>query len=423
MKSLRWILVGVFVLAIVIVALIAINTRPPTITPIAWTQFGPEGAIIARAITTDAQCPRITLGGATQTMQVRAAPSSEFPVLTCETTIPPNVTSASINGNVLALPKANPRRIALLGDTGCRLKGNSIQACNDPQQWPLAQVAQSIAAWQPDVIIHVGDYHLRETACPPGNAGCAGPFGTNWDTMNAEFFTPVAPLLNRAPWVLTRGNHENCNRAGEAWFRFWEPRATTTCTDYTDPYAIPLGNLTLLMLDSAIIDDTQTSADQVAKYQAQFAALAKMATGDAWLVTHKPVWAFGHDSVQNGVEKLFEANTVLQAASANNLPSGARLAIGGHIHILEILSFDGGRVPQLVVGNSATLLDEPITTQLTGRTIAGATVSASTVLSQFGFVTMEAVGNEWTLTIRDVKGAAISTCDWKQTNLACVAPR
>lgn len=423
MKPLRWIQISVGVLAILSVVLLIVILRKPNTAPMVWTEFGPNGAIIARTITMDALCPHITLDNATQPMLVRAAPASDFSVLTCEITLPPNISKASIDGQALALPKTNPRRIAILGDTGCRLKGDSIQACNDPQQWPLAQVAQSIADWQPDVIVHVGDYHLRETACPPGNAGCAGPFGVNWETIKAEFFTPMAPALSVAPWALARGNHENCNRAGEAWFRFWEPQTTTTCGDYTSPYIIPLGNVTLLMLDSAFIDDTQISSAQVAQYKAQFAELAKLATGNAWLVTHKPVWAFGHDSVQNGVEKLFESTGVLQAASANNLPSGTRLAIGGHIHLLETLSFGGAHIPQLVAGNSATLLDPPITSQLTGRTIDGATVSTSAVLAQFGFVTMEATGNEWTMTIRDVKGRAMSVCNWNQNNLTCNVAR
>ncbi len=73
-------------------------------------------------------------------------------------------------------------------------------------------------------MIHVGDYVYRETPCPEGNTTCAGsPWGYGWDVWNADFFEPAAPLLANAPWLVVRGNHENCARAGEGWLRFLDP--------------------------------------------------------------------------------------------------------------------------------------------------------------------------------------------------------
>ena len=83
----------------------------------------------------------------------------------------------------LPVPVANPQRILVVGDTGCRIKGASLQACNDPMQWPFLAVSQAAAGLKPDLIIHVGDYLYRESPCPAGNAGCAGsPWGDNWVT-------------------------------------------------------------------------------------------------------------------------------------------------------------------------------------------------------------------------------------------------
>jgi hypothetical protein len=105
----------------------------------------------------------------------------------------------------------------------------------------------------PDLVIHVGDYHYREDPCPLGNAGCAGsPWGYGWDVWDADFFTPGAPLLAAAPWIVIRGNHEACGRAGQGWYRFLDPRPLAplgTCddpandetADYTATYAVPLG--------------------------------------------------------------------------------------------------------------------------------------------------------------------------------------
>mgnify|MGYP000167914488 CR=1 FL=1 len=61
-------------------------------------------------------------------------------------------------------------------------------------------VAGAVAAWDPDLIVHVGDYLYRESPCPEGQSGCAGsPHGDNWATWNADFFAPASPLLGAAP--------------------------------------------------------------------------------------------------------------------------------------------------------------------------------------------------------------------------------
>ena len=116
------------------------------------------------------------------------------------------------------------KQIVVIGDTGCRLKGTFTQDCNDPVKWPFAVVARLAAARRPDLVIHVGDYHYRETACPDTQPGCAGsPHGDNWAVWQKDFFNPAAPLLAAAPWVLVRGNHELCSRGGHGWFRLLDP--------------------------------------------------------------------------------------------------------------------------------------------------------------------------------------------------------
>ena len=137
-----------------------------------WTVLGPNDSTIARIITEDIDCPTISItAGSTsnsidsreimQTMDVRQGPSdSDFPVLVCQSTIPTDTKSASIGSVEFPLPKDSPKRIATIGDTGCRLdsKDDKFQDCNDPSKWPFNTIAQSAAAWGPDLIIHVGDY-------------------------------------------------------------------------------------------------------------------------------------------------------------------------------------------------------------------------------------------------------------------------
>lgn len=86
--------------------------------------------------------------------------------------------------------------------------------------WPFAQIARSAAAWQPDLILYVGNYFYRDDPCPAGNAGCAGSLtGDTWAAARADFFAPAAPLLEVVPWIFVRDNHEACDRIGQAWSR------------------------------------------------------------------------------------------------------------------------------------------------------------------------------------------------------------
>lgn len=52
--------------------------------------------------------------------------------------------------SVPTLP-ANIGHIVVIGDTGCRLKDDFVQDCNDPVKWPFAQVARLAAARHPDL--------------------------------------------------------------------------------------------------------------------------------------------------------------------------------------------------------------------------------------------------------------------------------
>ncbi|HEX7127088.1 MAG TPA: metallophosphoesterase [Thermodesulfobacteriota bacterium] len=390
----------------------------------AWVELGPSGVALARVITARAACPAVALESGSLPMRVRAGPSEPaFPVLVCEAPIPPGTRSASVGGQRLPLPKADPQRIVVLGDTGCRLKvGHEIQACNDPRAWPFAQVARGAAAWRPDLVIDTGDYLYRELACPSGNAGCAGsPWGDTWAAWDADFFTPAAPLLRAAPWVVARGDHELCSRAGEGWFRFLDPRAAPTrCQDYTEPYAVPIGTLTVLVMDTADADDEDPAAAKVAAYAEQFAALREMARGSAWLVMHKPLWGLRPAPAEGGRQTLTPLNPTLIAASRGGLPRGVTQVVSGHVHLFETLGFADGRPPQFVVGTGGTELDPDVSAPLSGQALAGTTVTSGRAIARFGFTTMEPASAGWVVTWRDVDGTAQTTCTVRGARVSCI---
>lgn len=373
-----------------------------------WVQMGASGDIIARVIAERLECPLIKLNDSFQEMQVRAAATEpDFPVLVCEIIIPPETDSASIEGRILMLPNNEPKRLAIIGDTGCRIAGDQAQACNDPRKWPFKRVAKNVAAWGPDLVIHIGDYVYREAPCPEGNSSCAGsPFGDNWDTWDADFFSPASSLLKSAPWVIVRGNHEMCAREGNGWFRFLSPNVPfSECQDFTDPYPIDIGEVTLLILDSANADDNDAPENLVSIYSEQIAEINELADDNSWLLSHRPIWGIGEFG-----NELFRINLTLQAATNNNLAAGINLVLSGHQHLFEKLSFVGGRAPQLIVGNSGTFLDSPITVPLSGLEIAGVIVDQGVSFDNFGFVTMERIGDGWNVSVRDVNGVEIMPC-------------
>ncbi len=200
----------------------------------AFVLLGENGQPTARIVVDGGVCPQIDIDRIARPMRIRAVAGvlterptlstranskpSAFPVLTCEGDIPAGAKRASIAGRRLPLPARQIRRIVVIGDSGCRLKAseNAYQACNDPAQYPFARIAARAASWHPQLVVHVGDYLYRENPCPAGNDSCAGsPWGYGWDAWKADLFAPAAPLLAAAPWVVVRGNHENCARAGQ----------------------------------------------------------------------------------------------------------------------------------------------------------------------------------------------------------------
>jgi hypothetical protein len=398
-----------------------------------YVVLGPRGPV-ARAILTGAtSCPAATIDGTQQTMSVRARPDDAFPLLVCELLISSRATSASLAGLPLPLPKTTLTSIAAFGDTGCRLKaakpkgkgndpdddedGGKFQDCNDPSLWPFARVAASVAAAQPDLVIHVGDYLYRESPCPAGDQGCQGsPFRDIWDTWKADFFAPAAPALRAAPWIVVRGNHEICKRAGTGYFRLLDPapaQAAPPCIDLIGQFTATVADQSFIVLDSSNADDK--CACDTGAYARQFAAMRP--SPGTWLVTHRPIWGFRshHKTI----------NATLQQALARwdgKLPDGVELALAGHIHVAEVLSFADQRSPQLVLGTGGTLLAGKIDSDLTGKKIGGTKVSYGRADHRFGFALIERKadgGSKWKATFLDTESKSLFDCKIRTGRVTC----
>lgn len=449
-----------------LVLLAACATAPsPAPDFTAYVVMGEQGAAVARVITGAASCPDLTVDGRPQPMTVRARPGtvaqrptaslpedskpSAFPVLVCEAALPAGAQAASVQGQALPVPHPVATRIAVLGDSGCRLKkkGNEYQDCNDPRHFPFATVAAAAAAWKPDLVVHVGDYHYRENPCPDGHAGCAGsPWGFGWDAWRADFFAPAAPLLKAAPWVLVRGNHESCARAGQGWWRMLDPRPLLPgrdCNaagddilgDYSDPYAVPLGgDAQLLVVDSVLTTPKgyQPGAVGYEKYRDTYRKLDALSRQATWnfALMHHPILGIGREIDKDG--NYFwqrDALGLQQSFGSINpglLPARVQTVLSGHAHVWEQLSYASDHPNQFIAGFSGSEEDKapmPEVLPPDGLPAPGVVVEHfSTWVQGFGFMGLERTGpGEWDVTVFDRDGQVKNRCKISGRRSACGA--
>ena len=444
-----------------------------------WVQFAPNDTVLLRAIESDPAngCPAASVDGNAVTLTQRGtvttpaqAPQTYYPVLMCEASMSAfGHTSANIGGVTLKMPTATPHRILVVGDTGCRVTAavSGTQNCNDPTQFPLQFLSNYAASFKPDLIVHVGDFFYREQPCPAGFAGCAGsPAFDNWDSWYADWFGPAKNLLAAAPLAISRGNHESCNRGAHGWFRLLDPfpynQSAVDCIgqytpmvgapgtktsyigqyDYTTPYVVKAGQVSLLMFDSS--DSNTTAPDNTTRtqdgtmtlpqiYAAQLnAVLPALAGQSVFYVTHKSSFDIrpapingalaGGDATQ---QYVFNGVT-----AGGGVPAPLKLLISGHDHQFEVVNFTDTRfAPQLTAGNSGTLLDNNNGAQPQGFSpdatpgnqgkpyavpgISGTptiTIASDADQAEYGFTVMDAVTGGYVANIYNMASGKLARC-------------
>jgi hypothetical protein len=387
-----------------------------------WTQYVP-GGLEARAITRQAQCPQARIDQRASPMRVRAEPNGAFPVLVCALAIPHGARAVEIEGAALPLPRARADNILVLGDTGCRVTRLINQSCNDPADWPFGAGAKTEAGTAPDVIVHVGDMHYRETPCRPLNEGCANtPYGDTWAVWESDFFAPGRPLLTAAPLVMVRGNHETCGRGGKGWSRLLDPYPLVSgagCLRPGAPFAVDLGGLSLVVMDVSSAGEGGKLEAQIARFRAQFDAVEGLAPqGPIWLAMHRPIRA----AAIAALGFVAGQNKTLALAAQNAMPARVAAILSGHIHTFQALAYKDSPV-QLVSGHSGAELHWTAPNDVTGLVIEGAEVVAGTGRSGVhGFVTLTRDGpgaDVWRLANRSFTGKALDNCRMTKRTLAC----
>lgn len=446
---------------------VALALPPARAVVAAFSVVAPQGAspsgLVARAIIAGGtRCPALKTRNArghvksTAMSQRRAPDTTEgafASLVACSAPIPAGAVSAHVRN--VTIPARMPTRVddvAIYGDTGCRLKGSNVQSCNDPQAWPLASLSSTIAASRPDLIIFMGDFFYREIACPSDSSGaCAGspapgalPFKDSAGGWAADVFTPMAAALAAAPIVVVRGNHEDCNRGGNGYFIYMDPREGTegTCapivdggllvappSDVTDPYFVDIAvndrrSLRLVVVDSAGDEDcTVTSA--LGRQQAAYTAaqgMARRASGEAWLLVHRPVigWQVNDDCAPTGSWVVADQ----QAASYGKL-AHYDLLVSSHVHLVQSMNIPG--VPgQLVMGNGSTLLEQPTPFALptTGPSFDSSKAYPAPTSGwwdvRFGFAMAHpSATGAWSMEMKDPLGDVFAQCSVAKKRVDC----
>ena len=390
-----------------------------------WVQYV-SGGLELRSLSQDATCPTAQFDGKAAAMAERSAPGTGYPIRVCSVAIPANTKAATLGGVPLPLPKAHPNRILILGDTGCRLKGEQVQACNDMSEWPFRLGADLSASFKPDLVLHVGDFHYRETDCPVGNLGCAGtPFGDTWDVWREDFFAPGDALLKASPWIFVRGNHEECERGGIGWARTLDPypyaldSGKAGCLGPAKPYLVDIGGLTIGVLDVSTADEKGNEA-QVAWYKPQF-EMAKDIKGPVWLAFHRPIWAADDPTKP----KAAGDNKTLASAARNSVPANVQAFMSGHHHTFEVMDYVEDLPLQVVSGHGGDDLSPWAPKEVKGLSVNGVTVRNGIGRPGiFGFSMIERdpsddSGLRWTLTGYDTHARVIGTCRLDGRRLDC----
>jgi hypothetical protein len=345
-------------------------------------------------------------------MRPRSNPDpNAFPVTLCEAEAEPaDKAVAFADGSRIAWDGLERlRRVAVLGDTGCDTTKGVRQDCYGAPSWPFREVALAATGIPhgsagPDLVIHLGDYRYRD-----GGVGDSD----NWDNWYQDFFKPAEPLLLAAPWVMLRGNHENCfGQHGAGWFFLLQPEVGTVslCAKDADrdpdnqpPYALDLRaaddgpTLRLVVVDSANAKYRCKSwaRDFAIRDQKRLRQLLRTRGTKAWLLTHYPVWDAAEDYLSNDAayndvvrcKSDYEARPTVyryrEVMSAVVEEAHGRLEaiISGDTHNFQVLRVHGAAPNeakldatssyplQIIAGNGGTKLDPALGPRNTDKSL------------------------------------------------------
>ncbi|WP_168463798.1 metallophosphoesterase family protein [Wolbachia endosymbiont of Ctenocephalides felis wCfeT] len=346
-----------------------------------WSQVIPENKLSVRAIIEGEACPIASIDGKKAEMSGRGLINNNE--IVCELLADAGTKDVSINNIQIPVLPEKINKIAFIGDTGCRVNMLFQQECNSVDSWPLKKNLDSIALHEPDLIIHVGDYHYRKTKCRNAKK-CGNIYGYNKEAWYADWFEPAKDILRRTPFLFVRGNHESCDRAHEGWFRYLDSYPfSPKCENFVSSWSLDAGPISFFTFDSSSGEDIFATQSEVDAFRREFNRLTQ--DKPTWFLTHRPLWRLPKKKF---LTLRNHGHFAQIEAFGDKFPSNVTAIVSGHIHIAQILLMENAP-DQIIIGNGGALLhaqdQEPVYNNVEFNYSNGKSYLASEVKNFFGF--------------------------------------
>ena len=376
----------------------------------AWVQVAENGEFELRVIVTQKNkdqefaCPTALINNSKVKLKIRAEPEENFGNLVCFVKIEKKDSRISLEYKSslnldLRLSRNPYKPVLILGDTGCGNNNPYLpQDCSKVHSWPFKAIINDAARNDPRIIIHTGDYRYR-------NMGNNIKWQDNWADWKADFFEPAAKILNKAPWIFSRGNHEACNKAHIGWRRYLDPDKYDSglCRERHHSYFFKYGEIKLTLFDSSSITDRELDEDLAVKIKQELKNdLAKIGYfrrkhQDVWFLTHRPVWGLIPICDDSYCEPSISVNLTMQKAFEDIKDWGVKRFLAGHIHLFDLFHYDDLDPYQIVVGNGGNSLSH--FGYLSDFSDSKRTILERTTISDYGYV-LAYHYNAWALVTR-----------------------
>ncbi len=353
-----------------------------------WSQVIPDNKLSVRAIIDSNTCPVAYVDGKGVEMLNRSSINNgDHTETICEMIVETGAQNISIDGIQVPILQEKISRIAFIGDTGCRINALFQQECNSVDSWPFKKNLDSIALHEPDLIVHVGDYHYRKTKCRNAQK-CGNIYGYNKEAWYADWFEPAKDILLQSSFLFVRGNHENCDRAYEGWFRYLDshPFSSEKCENFVPGWFLDIGPMKFFIFDSSSGEDIFTTQSTIDAFEKQFDKLTQDSSDKpTWFLTHRPLW---RSPKKEFLTLKSHGNLTQIEAFGDKFPNNVATIVSGHIHIAQILLMNN--VPdQIIVGNGGALLhaqdQEPVYQNIEFSYSNGKNYLAHEIKNFFGF--------------------------------------
>lgn len=375
-------------------------------TDFQWVQFADNNQLIARATTASNDCPNIRINNKDLKMHFRSDYQDEHlkqKIKVCEHNVTGSY-SVEIRDKKIKLPNKDIKRFVVIGDSGCESSffdsKHDYQNCNDPNAWPFKELADKVSTLKADFIIHMGDYAYRNKYT--NKLDKVKNEQMQWFFIREEFFKPANNMLNSAPMIFVRGNHESCNKMGIAWFQYLSSnKYEQSCKGAEEPFDLSFDDLNLVILDTSDTHGSlEYSASELDKYKKLFSKLDGNAKDSSWLLMHHPIIALKKLNETELFPDILDAS-VINAAFDKKYVSKFPVAISGHFHVLAHLKRNEDKMEQFIVGNGGT----PIHRTKHKFYQYDDKKSTGEVLANFGYLVFDKIADDtWKATGFDLQG-------------------